>query len=158
MRGVVSFKRNAVAGLIDAYSIPPMTNDHPPYTIAMLINPGNGPTAWTERAWPAEVRGGMVLSPRIGCSSLRLRLSEAGYATHWHVAGDATLIVIRKGVLRVELREGEPRDFSAGDAFIAADRLDTDIAFDEAVHGHRAQVVGDEALEAVHIKLDGFEA
>ena len=99
----------------------------------------------------------MVLSPRIDTSSLRLRRSEPGYFADWHVAGESVLIVIRRGVLQIGLRDGTTRDFAAGDAFIAADRLGEGEAFDPDRHGHTAEVVGDEPLEAVHIKLQGFE-
>lgn len=109
---------------------------------------------WVQALWPSELRAGMMLSPRIGCTSLRLRQSSPGYFADWHVAGEAVLILVRRGVLRITLRDESARDFAAGDAFIAADRVPEGCAFDEALHGHRAAVVGDEALEAVHIKLD----
>lgn len=118
-----------------------------------LITGSDGATVWNKRAWPTEVRGGMVLTPRIDCSSLRLRRSQPDYTADWHVAGDATLIVVQRGVLRIELRDGSTRDFKAGEAFIAADALAEGEAFDPTRHGHRAEVIGDEALEAVHIKL-----
>lgn len=112
---------------------------------------------WVERAWPVESRGGMLLSPRIGCSSLRLRKSEPGYSTDWHVSGEPVLIIVRRGTLRIGLQDGSVKDFAAGDVFIAADRLPPGQCFDPTLHGHRAEVVGGLTLEAVHIKLDGFD-
>ncbi len=122
-------------------------------TLPMLITDASGRPAWTEKSWPEEARGGMVLSPRIACSSVRLRRSEPGYRADWHVAGEAVLIVVRSGVLRIGLRDGTSRDFITGDAFIAADALPEGETFDVDVHGHTAEVVGGQALEAVHIKL-----
>ena len=121
-----------------------------------LITDENGLSVFTTARWPDETRGGLVLSPRLGASSLRLRVSEPGYTADWHVAGPAgepVLIVVRRGTLRIGLRDGSHRDFSAGDAFIAADSLPEGGSFDPEVHGHTAAVVGDESLEAVHIKL-----
>lgn len=97
----------------------------------------------------------MQLSPRIGCSSLRLRTSEPGYESTWHVAGDPTLIVVQRGTLRLILRDGQIRDFTVGDAFIAADVVPAGLVFDANLHGHRAEVIGEERLEAIHIKLTG---
>jgi len=131
-----------------------MTESHEKQTIPALISDAQGRSVWVEHSWPTEARGGMVLTPRVGCSSLRLRRSAAGYASDWHVADEPVLIVVRSGVLSIALRDETTRRFGPGDAFIAADRvLDGDV-FDHKLHGHRGQVVGDQAFEAVHIKLD----
>lgn len=126
------------------------------HTLPTLITNEDGVSVFIDARWPEEVRGGLVLSPRVGASSLRLRRSAPGYTADWHVAGppgEPVLIVVRAGVLRIGLRDGTHRDFMAGDAFIAADALPEGAAFDPAVHGHTASVVGDGSLEAVHIKL-----
>jgi hypothetical protein len=123
------------------------------HTLPTLITDKHGTSVWTHHDWPIEQRGGMLLSPRIDCSSLRLRRSEPGYQADWHVAGDPTLIVIRSGRVRLILRDGSERAFGAGDAFIAADVVPDGQNFDPALHGHRAEIAGDEPLEAIHIKL-----
>ena len=123
------------------------------HTLPALLTDDDGSTVWSQRDWPNEARGGMQLSPRIDCSSLRLRSSEPGYAADWHVAGDPTLIIIRSGTLRLILRDGSSRDFGPGDAFIAADDVPIGQPFDDTLHGHRAEVVGEETLQAIHIKL-----
>ena len=97
--------------------------------------------------------GGMLLTDRINALNLRLRESEPGYKTDFHVAGDPTLIIIQQGTLRIELQNGSLKDFSAGDLFIAKDYLPKHIPFDKTVHGHRAEVIGEQPLKAVHIKL-----
>ena len=130
-----------------------MSEPHEQRTLPTLITGSDGLTVWSEQTWPTEVRGGMVLTPRIGCASLRLRRSEPGYTAGWHVAGDPTLIVIQGGVLRIALRDGSERGFKAGEAFIAADALKEGEVFDPAMHGHRAEVAGDQPLRAIHIKL-----
>ncbi len=97
--------------------------------------------------------GAMLLTDRIGAQNLRLRKSAAGYASDWHVAGDATLIIIQQGTLRIVLRDGSFRDFFSGDLFIAKDDLPKEIPFDYMKHGHRAEVIGTDELKAVHVKL-----
>lgn len=95
----------------------------------------------------------MLLTPQIPAVNLRLRQSPPGYSSDWHVAGDPTLIVIQQGCLRIGLRNGEYRDFAAGERFIAEDYLPASIEFDSSRHGHQAQVLGNTPFEAVHIKL-----
>jgi hypothetical protein len=123
------------------------------HALPAMFTDAKGVTVWTDRTWPEEIRGGMLLSPRIDCSSLRLRKSEPGYRTGWHVAGDATLIIVRCGQMKLILRDGSERTFGPGEAFIAADDVPDGQEFDTERHGHRVEVVGDETLEAIHIKL-----
>lgn len=96
---------------------------------------------------------GLFITERVDALNFRHRSSEPGYFSSWHVAGDPTLIIIRAGILRITLRNGDYQDFCAGDQFIAQDRLQTDEVFDDNVHGHTAELIGDETLLAVHIKL-----
>ena len=70
------------------------------------------------------------------------------------MAGDPTLLVILKGIVRIELRNGDTKDFSAGEMFIAEDYLLPDVVFDNAIHGHRAEVVGEEDISVLHLKLN----
>ncbi|MBO3697007.1 hypothetical protein [Roseivirga sp. E12] len=100
--------------------------------------------------------GGMMLTDRINALNFRLRESEAGYKTDFHVAGDPTLIIVQQGIIRLTLQNGNARDFSAGDMFIAKDYLPSHIAFNASVHGHRAEVIGEQPLRAVHIKLSSL--
>ncbi|GAB5526263.1 MAG: hypothetical protein Roseis2KO_41350 [Roseivirga sp.] len=110
-------------------------------------------SVFSEESYPRHSRGGMILTDRIDAQNLRLRESAPGYQTDWHVAGDATLIIIQQGTLRISLRSGQSMDFTKGDAFIARDYLPEHIDFDNERHGHKAEVLGNEALIAVHIKL-----
>ena len=109
-----------------------------------------------EDYFPKDRRGGMLLSQRIDALNFRLRESEPGYVSDWHVAGDPTMIVVQQGIIRITLQNGEFRDFAAGDTFIARDFLPKDIAFDKLVHGHQAQVIGIETFKAAHIKLQSL--
>jgi hypothetical protein len=99
-------------------------------------------------------RSGMRLSEQIGAKNFRLRESELGYITDWHLSGDPTMIIIQQGILRITLPNGDCKDFKAGDEFIAADNLPLGIEFIDGVHGHMAEVRGDEKLKAIHIKLE----
>jgi len=86
--------------------------------------------------------------------NFRIRQSDSSYKSGFHVAGDPTLLLILSGTIRVDLRSGEYKKFSNGEMFIAEDFLDPDVVFDESLHGHKASVIGESQLLAVHIKLD----
>ena len=128
------------------------------HRLPVLTTNEDGYTMWTTTRWPTEPRGGMFLSPRIDCSSLRLRQSKPGYAADWHVAGEPALITVQSGTLRIGMHNGKTRDFSAGEAFIAADKVPEGQTFDPARHGHTAKVVSETTLQAIHIKLTDFQA
>ncbi len=120
------------------------------------INSETGKTGYsvfTCESLSLEDYNGLFITSRIDALNFRHRYSEPKYFSDWHVAGDPTLIVIRSGTLRIGLRNGEYRDFSAGDMFVAKDALLPDELFDHQIHGHTAAVIGDQALTAVHIKL-----
>lgn len=98
--------------------------------------------------------GELWISEQQPSVNFRYRSSPAGYASDWHVAGDPTLIIVCKGCLEIELRDGSKKRFSAGEKFIARDFLPAGLAFDSARHGHRARLIGEEEFSAVHIKLE----
>lgn len=112
-----------------------------------------GSSIFKDVLYSLENYNGLFITDRIDALNFRHRMSEPGYFSSWHVAGDPTLIIVRSGTLRIGLRNGEYRDFTAGDMFIAQDHLQADEVFDDQVHGHTAALVGDQALSAVHIKL-----
>lgn len=128
-------------------------------TLSILSSPTDantgqtGASIFTEQSLSLEDYNGLFITPRINALNFRHRLSEPNYFSDWHVAGDATLIIIRSGTLRIGLRNGDYRDFSAGDMFIAKDRLQADEVFNPTLHGHTAAVIGEQQLTAVHIKL-----
>lgn len=113
----------------------------------------NFTTVFSEEAFAQYARGGMNLTDRIDALNLRIRTSQVGYESDWHVAGDPTLIIVQCGILRIILRNGEYKDFGVGSMFIAKDYIPENIAFDPEKHGHCAKVMGNEALLAVHVKL-----
>jgi len=112
-----------------------------------------GVSCFTDEQYSLEDYNGLFITERMDALNFRHRMSEPGYSSSWHVAGDPTLIIIRAGVLRIALRNGEYRDFKAGDQFIAMDRLQDGESFDDSIHGHTAELLGNETLLAVHIKL-----
>lgn len=125
-------------------------------TVPVLTNCDSGKSVFTEQHYSLEDYNGLAISPRIDAQNFRHRASEPGYFSSWHVAGDPTLIVVRQGTLRIGLRDGSYRDFSAGDQFIARDRLSCGEAFNDQHHGHTAQVIGDTPLLALHLKLESI--
>ncbi|MEH6358678.1 MAG: hypothetical protein V7745_06790 [Pseudomonadales bacterium] len=125
-------------------------------TIPVLCNANTGYSTFSEQNYTLENYNGLFISPRIDALNFRHRISQPGYSSSWHVAGDPTLIIIRSGILRISLRDGSYRDFSAGDIFIAKDKLPENGMFDEKIHGHTAQLIGEQELLALHIKLESL--
>ncbi|WP_211236457.1 hypothetical protein [Marinomonas ushuaiensis] len=117
---------------------------------------GTGYSVFNDVTYSLENYNGLFITDRMDALNFRHRISEPGYFSSWHVAGDPTLIVIRSGILRITLRNGDYRDFTAGDMFIAQDCLQADEVFNDQVHGHTAELIGDQALSAVHIKLSSL--
>ena len=122
--------------------------------IPCITNHGRGISSFSTREIALHGEPVRMLTEQQNCVNFRLRHSTSDYASDWHVAGDATLLVILKGTIRIELRNGMTKDFSAGELFIAEDYLLPDIVFDNTIHGHRAEVVGKEDLAVLHLKLE----
>lgn len=112
----------------------------------------NWKSYFTEKSTELSELGGMYISQRQQTLNFRYRKSLPNYQSDWHVAGDPTLIVIQSGTIEIELRNSECKQFSPGQAFVAADYLPVDVAFSEQ-HGHRARVIGNDELVAIHFKL-----
>lgn len=124
------------------------------FTITCVTVDENFKTIFDKQTYPKTAHGAMQLTDRIDALNLRLRESDAGYKSDWHVAGDPTLIVIQSGIVRIYLRDNTFEEFRSGDLFIAKDYLPKDIPFDDSFHGHRAEMIGEEDFAAVHIKLE----
>jgi hypothetical protein len=124
-----------------------------PFIVATITTNDCGISVFEEIEFDVNQRGGMFLTDQIATKNFRIRKINTGYETNFHLAGDATFIVILKGSLKIELQNGDFKIFSAGDYFIAKDNLPESIIFDNQIHGHKASVIGDESLEAIHIKL-----
>lgn len=125
-----------------------------PFIIPIITTNENGITIFSTIDFSVQQRGGMFLTDQIGAKNFRIRSSAIGYKTDFHLAGDATLIIIQKGSLKIELQNGESQIFKTGDCFIAQDNLPNHIEFNNQIHGHKASVIGEESLQAIHIKLD----
>lgn len=124
-----------------------------PFILTTITTNSEGISVFSEIDFSVQQRGGLFLSEQIQTLNFRIRKSEVGYQTDFHLAGDATFIIIQKGSLKIELQNGDFKLFSAGNSFIAKDNLPENIVFDSKIHGHKASVIGDERLEAIHIKL-----
>ncbi len=127
------------------------------FTYPLLTVDEGGKSIFQQQTYPKAIEGAMILTEQISAINFRCRESLAGYQSEWHIAGDPTLIIVQQGCLRVYLRSGEYRDFSAGECFIAADYLPLGSVFDDSFHGHRAEVIGSDTLRALHIKLSRRE-
>ena len=125
-----------------------------PFIIPTITTNEKGISIFSTIDFSVQQRGGLFLTEQIGSKNFRIRKSDVGYATDFHLAGDATFIIIQKGSLKIELQNGDYKIFSPGDCFIAQDNLPENISFDIRLHGHKASVVGNESLQAIHIKLN----
>lgn len=124
-----------------------------PFIVPIITTNEIGISVFEDIEFDVNQRGGMFLTDQIASKNFRIRKSNVGYETDFHLAGDATFIVILKGSLKVELQNGDYKVFSSGNYFIAKDNLPENTIFDNKIHGHKASVIGDESLEAIHIKL-----
>ncbi|MGH1439649.1 MAG: hypothetical protein ACRBBR_06035 [Cellvibrionaceae bacterium] len=129
------------------------TNMKNSLTLTLINVDTNGVSIFSEKTVGLSARGGMNISDQLPTLSCRLRTSAANYSSDWHVAGDPTLILIQQGKLRIYLQDNSYKDFGSGDYFVAQDALADDVIFDPKRHGHRAEVLGEQALQAVHVKL-----
>ena len=123
-------------------------------TVITVTSDGCGKTEFGSRDIDIEGSEQRMLSEQISAVNFRYRESHHHYASDWHVAGDPTLLLILSGTVNIVLRNGDVREFTQGDMFIAQDYLAEGIEFDDQLHGHRAEVVGDAPLKAIHIKLE----
>ena len=130
--------------------------DQQTLSIPILCNEKTQRSYFVEQQYSLDDYNGLFISPRQQALNFRHRMSEPGYYSDWHMAGDPTLIVIRSGILRIGLRDESYRDFTAGNVFIAQDKLTDNTSFDSGTHGHTAQVIGDQQLIALHLKLSSI--
>lgn len=125
-----------------------------PFIIPTITTNEIGISIFSTINFSVQQRGGLFLTEQIGSKNFRIRKSDVGYETDFHLAGDATFIIIQKGSLKIELQNGDFKIFKPGDCFIAQDNLPEHIPFDNTIHGHKASVIGNESLQAIHIKLN----
>lgn len=125
-----------------------------PFIIPTITTNENGISVFSTIDFSVQQRGGLFLTDQIGSKNFRIRKSDIGYTTDFHLAGDATFIIIQKGSLKIELQNGDFQIFTPGDCFIAQDNLQENIEFDKTIHGHKASVIGNESLQAIHVKLN----
>lgn len=125
-----------------------------PFIIPIITTNEKGISIFSTIDFSVQQRGGLFLTEQIGTKNFRIRKSDIGYTTDFHLAGDATFIIIQKGNLKIELQNGDFKIFNPGDCFIAQDNLQNQIEFDNTIHGHKAIVIGEKSLQAIHIKLN----
>jgi hypothetical protein len=128
----------------------------PNLIVPILCNLKTKHSYFIDQQYCLDEYNGLFISSRQQALNFRHRVSNPGYCSDWHVGGDPTLIIIRSGILRIGLRNNNYRDFAAGDVFIAQDKLNNNIYFEKNIHGHTAQVIGNQQLTALHLKLSSI--
>ena len=133
-----------------------MNNDNTVQTttsVVCITSDGDNPSYFDQRDIELSGDQQRVLSEQIQALNFRLRESPSNYVSGWHVANDPTLLIILSGSISVELRNGKNKKFIPGEMFVAQDFIAEGKVFDSEKHGHRASVVGNEKLVALHLKL-----
>ena len=121
-------------------------------SIPSIGNDGNNASYFDTHNIQLNGEESWMLSEQQAALNFRLRSSDAGYESDWHVAGDPTLLIILAGVIEIELRDGSSMQFAKGDMFVAQDYLNGGLELHAGL-GHRARVVGNESLQALQLKL-----
>ena len=122
-------------------------------SLITISNDGRGASMFGERSIQLIGEPVRMLSEQQNAENFRFRTSEAGYQSDWHTAGDSTLLIIVSGKVKIELRDQSSKTFASGSMFIAEDYLRPEI-IENSLHGHRARVIGEQPLLAIHIKLN----
>ena len=122
-------------------------------SIVTVCNDGQGASNFSQTKIELEGDETRCLSEQIHAMNFRLRTSPPNYDSSFHVAGDPTLLIILNGQLQITLPDGQSKQFCAGEFFIAEDYLAKGVDFEQGIHGHSAQVLGDQDLQALHLKL-----
>ena len=120
--------------------------------IPCVTNNGNDASFFSEKNITLNGDDQRMLSEQISAVNFRLRNSGSSYESDWHVAGDPTLLIILSGCVQIELRNGQCKEFKAGEMFVAQDYLQKGAEFNQSL-GHRARVLGDEKIHVLHLKL-----
>ena len=82
----------------------------------------------------------------------QLRRSPPGFASSFHCTGEPQWLVVLQGMMEIGLRDGSARTFGPGQFFYSGDTLPDGVAFDDAVHGHRSRLIGDEPLVTMFVR------
>lgn len=120
--------------------------------VITIFNDGSSASQFGEQSFELNGEPLRMLSDQQNAENFRVRTSSPGYESGWHTAGDPTLLLIMAGSVEIILRDDSTATFHAGDMFIAQDYLNDGIKQNES-HGHRARVIGNHDLMAIHIKL-----
>jgi len=121
--------------------------------IVCITNDGKNTSYFDKRNFDLNGNSHRMLSEQISAVNFRLRTSDTSYASDWHVAGDPTLLIVLSGCIQIELRNGETKQFSRGEMFIAEDFLANEVDYNENIHGHKAKALSGDKLEVLHLKL-----
>ena len=99
-----------------------------------VTNDGYGASYFCKKSVELSGEPSRRLSQQIDAVNFRLRSSDTSYVSGFHVAGDPTLLIILSGTVRIELHNGDSREFNAGEMFVAEDYLHEPCDFNENTH------------------------
>ena len=122
-------------------------------SIPILCNETTIHSYFIEQQYCLDDYNDLFISSRQTALSFHHRVSELEYFSDWHVSGDPTLILIHAGILRIGLQDESYHNFSVSDVFIVQDMLPVNTFFDNNIHRHKAQVIGNQQLIVLHLKF-----
>lgn len=82
----------------------------------------------------------------------QLRRSPPDFASSFHCTGEPQWLLVLQGKMEIGLRDGSTRIFGPGQFFYSGDTLPEGATFDDAVHGHRSRLIGDEPLVTMFVR------
>ena len=92
------------------------------------------------------------LSPLAQGSGHQFRMSPVGFRSQFHCTTTPQWLIVLQGAMEIGLQDGNSRVFKAGQCFYSNDTLPLGSTFDEKLHGHNSQQVGDEPLVTVFVR------
>ncbi len=94
------------------------------------------------------------LSAAMPSGGWQMRRSPPGFASGFHCTTTPQWLVVLQGRMEIGLRDGSARVFGPGQCFYSNDTLPAGATFDQALHGHRSRLLGDEPLVTLFVRAD----
>lgn len=114
--------------------------------ITRIFTGSDGVTHFENIEIPLEDAGGIgrLSAPR-PATRVIFRETPPDHDFDWHPAPDRQYIVLLDGVIRIEIGDGEVRDFRGGDVLLVEDTTG---------RGHRTRTVDGQVRRSIFIALD----
>lgn len=92
------------------------------------------------------------LTSLMSSGGYQFRHSPVGFRSEFHVTTTPQWVFILNGNMKIGLRDGSYRIFGKGEYFYSNDVLREGESFDENVHGHNSELIGDKPLITLFLR------